>query len=160
MTAQDGSAQSAAASEPSSAADGADSILRDALDNFEMRTFECRHFEWTGDIATAVYKYGAAAVETLRKYRDEGSLRGDALVDALDHLGRIRDLSSQPQRRALLVEALSAPDAEIRYAAATGLIFLRDSAALEDLHEALAVEDRDLVKVLMGAAIDASQPPA
>ena len=91
--------------------------------------------------------------------RDEGRLRGEALISALEELGYIDDPSSQVQRRALLVEALRSSDADTRHAAARGLVSLEDPAALGHLGEALAVERNDLVEAEMQDAIDCSQPP-
>ena len=157
--AQDGSARPAA-SVPPSAANAADLMLRRALRSDHATMADCAESEWVSVIAAAVYTYGAVAVGVLRQCRDEGILRGVSLCAALEELGYIDELSSQTQRRALLVEGLRSSDSDTRHAAAQGLVFLEDGEAVDALHVAVAVERNDLVKAQMQEAVDCSLRPA
>ena len=135
-------------------------MLRRALNRDDATMSDCAESELASDIAAAVYRYGAAAVDVLRQCRDEGRLRGESLCAALKELGYIDDPSSRTQRRALLVEALRSSDADTRHAAARGLVCLEDPDALDALGEAVAAERNDLVKAEMQDAVNCSQRPA
>ena len=111
--------------------------------------------EWADEVSAAIYIHGVTAVRLLREYWREGSLRGEALGECLTELGYGDEPSSQSERRSLLVDALSSLDAEVRHAAAQGLLYLGDSSALDGLLRAKGSEPNRMVRAEIEDAIEA-----
>ena len=135
----------------------ADSFLRTALRRAEALDPIEEESCWADDIGVALSQYGTVAVDLLRRYWMDGQLQGEVLTETLERLGQINEWSSRPARRLLLDDALSVPEAEVRYAAAAGLTLMGDTAALNILKTAAKDENNPLVKRLMEDAVRLSQ---
>ena len=135
----------------------ADSWLRSSLRLIQGPDPLTRQSAWLDAVSGAVYRYGAIAVDLLRQHWREGLLRGQRLSDTLEELGYVEDPSSHSQRSALLIEALSMPDPDIRYAAAQGLTFLADPGAVNRLLDASEQEKNLMVRGQIEEAIEFSR---
>lgn len=134
-----------------------DSSLRSVLGSVQTSHSTRDDSLWSEEVSAAVYRHGTVAVYLLRQYWQEGLLLGRALAGALEELGYSDERSSHTSRCNLLVEALSASDSGIRHAAAQGLVYLADCAAIEGLAKAYETEQNALVKAQIEDAIARSR---
>ena len=132
--------------------------LRAALRRAETQDRRQRQAEWADEVSAAVYSHGTAAVHLLREYWREGSLRGDALEVALIELGYMDESLSHATRRALLLEALSVGNSDVRSAASQALIYLADPSVAGDLSRLRRTEANSAVRAQIEDAINTSSP--
>ena len=137
-----------------------DADIRGILEETEMLNEGDGQRSLSEALDVALYRYGSVVVDLLRQYWKEGYLQGEMLVDTLEHLGRVHDWPSRLERHAILVDALSVADSEIRYAAAKGLLLMGDDRALNSLKLAKERERNPVVRTLIQEAMTYSQTMA
>lgn len=140
----------------SRAEEALDRRLRAALEQAEFAEQSDSQSDWASEVGAVVYAYGRSAVDLLRQYWRDGLLRGEALSEALHELGYLDESSSYVDRRSLLVDSLSDLDANVRYAAAQGLVYLADPAVVGELERVRSTERNTMVQLQLDDAIRAS----
>lgn len=133
----------------------ADRRLRAAIGRAQSTEDPESRTDWLDELGAVVYAYGSLAVDLLRRYWQDGLLRGDALVETLEELGYVDERSSHVKRRSLLVDVLADTDPDVRYAAAQGLVYLADPATFTRLADARAAEFNPMVQSQLDDAIEA-----
>ena len=128
--------------------------LRAALGRAQYADYPDAQSDWTNDVSAAIYASGSVAVELLRHYWHEGLLCGAHIAGALDEVGYADESPSHGERRSLLMDALTDPDPDVRYAAAQGLVHLADPTTQAKLTETRRAEANPIVRLQLDDAID------